>query len=180
MDDLKDTSLAKAKGSILNTLTGQLGSAALADAVMSDSTIDLTYSNADTHNTKNLSIRWTPPKLDGLRLSGTYYGSQAEFTTDWAGTDVVISDTVIQGAAVAYLQNAGITDQATIQAMLPATMASLGPALQQAANDAEDLIYSKTKTKFRKHFNLNKAQIFKYLNNSLYKSNSTKIKQSNK
>jgi len=38
--------------------------------------------DSTAHNTKNLALQWAPQFIEGLRLSGTYYGSEAETLMD--------------------------------------------------------------------------------------------------
>jgi len=38
--------------------------------------------DSTSHNTKNFALQWAPHFLDGLRLSGTYYGSEVESLID--------------------------------------------------------------------------------------------------
>jgi len=154
VDDLKDTSTATAKISVYDAFAPIIGAAG-ANMVIENSTIAFDITDSDTHNTKNLALRWSPPKLDGLRLSGTYYGSEAEFTTDFAGTTVTVPDAVIAGAqaqaAAAAAQaaaDAGITDPATIAGIVAQAEATAEALLVGGADATTAALLSKTTMKF--------------------------------
>ncbi len=123
IDDLRDTSTATAKLSLYDTFAASLGSAG-ANAVISNSTINFDITEADTHNSKNIAIRWTPPRLDGLRLSGTYYGSEAEFTLDWTGTQIDIPTAIANqmAAAEGYPEALYATYEAAVEAAATTTL----------------------------------------------------------
>jgi len=151
VDDLTDTSTANAKISIYDTFAAGIGADG-ASAVLAASNIAFEVTDADTHNTKNLAIRWSPPKLDGLRLSGTYYGSEAEFAVDFTGTTVTVPDAVVQATAQAQAAQAaaaaGITDPATIAAMAAAAEPTVRATLDAGADAAEATLLNTTKIKF--------------------------------
>lgn len=94
VDDLIATSKHTARISLYETFAGYFAGTPFATSgpsnILAGTDLEADVTSVDTHNTKNVALRWTPPRLDGLRLSGTYFGSEAEFDVRWAGTAVDI------------------------------------------------------------------------------------------
>jgi len=96
LDDIDDSLERNVKLATSAQVSAAVAAAAIAQGVPADvaaaigtakgaeaaSGIVIESTDSTAHNTKNFALQWAPHFVEGLRLSGTYYGSEAETLMD--------------------------------------------------------------------------------------------------